>query len=406
MMALALIAARNLARNPRRTALALVAVVIGVGIMVGIHGFMDGLANTLREEVIEGSTGAIVVHRAGYLKQILGSPLSLDVPADEAFLATIRAVPHVKAVAARLTFGGMANAGDTTGFAMLLGLDPVAERKVCPRRETVLSAGAGLDAAHPDAVVLSEKLARALSLALGDRAALLAADADGVLNGVDVKLAGTLGPAALPGAEQKLGFLSLSKAQELVRLPGRGTEIGVALDDMNALDATRDAIQAAVGPRYEVSTWHDIAGFVDEAIADQRAILGVVLTIFLVVALFGIANTMLMNVLERTREIGTMMAVGVRRRQIVLLFLFEAAVLGLVGAVIGGALGMGADAWFHAHPLKFSSPTGGALVVRPLVDLLYAARTALVGSIGAAIAALYPSWKASRMRPVEALAHV
>ena len=86
---------------------------------------------------------------------------------------------------------------------------------------------------------------------------------------------------------------------------------------------TETGFAGRAGSEYEVSTWHDIASYVDDAIAMQNFILNLIAGVFLFVALLGITNTMLMSVLERTREIGTMMSVGVRRRQILTLFLLK-----------------------------------------------------------------------------------
>src|SRR5262249_54712442 len=124
--------------------------------------------------------------------------------------------------------------------------------------------------------------------------------------------------------------------------------IAIGVDHLADVDRLKPILQAAVGPDYEVSSWHDVAAFIDDAIAAQNFVLNLIAGIFLFVALLGVANTMLMSVLERTREIGTMMSVGVKRRQILTLFLFEAALLGLFGGIFGGLAG-GVFVFYFAH---------------------------------------------------------
>ena len=117
------------------------------------------------------------------------------------------------------------------------------------------------------------------------------------------KVLGVYGQPGLPLPEKKLGYVPLKFAQELLRMEGRATEIAIAVHRFGDAERIKPQLQAALGPDYEVSTWHEVASFVDEAIAAQNATLGVIAAIFLFIALLGIANTMLMSVLERTREI-------------------------------------------------------------------------------------------------------
>jgi putative ABC transport system permease protein len=124
--------------------------------------------------------------------------------------------------------------------------------------------------------------------------------------------------------------------------------------------------------------------------------------------LLGVANTMLMSVFERTREIGTMMAVGVRRRQILALFLLEAALLGLMGGMLGAAAGVGLVhglARGGGVSIKAGSMTA-PLHVYPWVSVEYISLVLVVAAGGATLAALWPSLRASRLRPIEALGSV
>lgn len=400
------IAARNVLRNRRRSGLTLGAIFFAVLVMLSVRGLLNGLQASIRDIVVRGGVGALAVHRAGYLRQVLGAPLALDIPADEAFLQLVRRSPHVVAAAARIHFGAMVNAGDTTVLAVVSAVDPAHEDAVSPLRRDDIVRGGPMSVGDPSGAVLAEALARRLRLAPGGRAALLAADRDGVLNGADILVVGLLGQARLPGAEARVALVPLALAQDLLRMPGRATEIGVAIDDLEHLEAARAAVAGRLGPVYEVSTWRDLGAVVDDLVRTQNAVLSVIVGVFLVVALIGIANTMLMNVLERTREIGTMMAVGVRRRQILALVLVEAAVLGAVGAAAGA---IGANALVSAlgrRGLDFRIPTGAVQHLVPHLTARYTVAIVAVAALGAVIAALYPALRASRMRPAEALTRV
>jgi putative ABC transport system permease protein len=400
------IAFRNVLRNRRRSLITFSAVFLALGIMVSIRGFLNGLQATLRESVILGQTGALQVHRAGFLKSV-SATLELSVPSDAAFMAKITAVEGVKAATARIMFGGMTNANDTSTAALFNAMDPVNELIVCPRRNEMIAKGKSLQQSSAASAVLSAELAGSLGVKLGQRATLLINDKDGVMNALDFDFVGEYGQPGLPLADKKLGFVPLRFAQELLRMEGRATEIAVSVANFEDAERIKPKLQAALGPEYEVATWHDVASYIDDAIATQNFILNIIAGVFLFVALLGIANTMLMSVLERTREIGTMMSVGVRRRQILSLFLLEASLLGLAGGVLGAAAG-GSFVLYYGHK-GMILPIPGMLVplhVFPVVSISYILYILVLAAGGAALAALWPSVRASRMRPVEALAAV
>ena len=169
------IAIRNVWRNRRRSLLTFSALFLGIGILVSVRSLLSGLQATLRDEVVLSQTGALQVHRVGFLNSVSFS-LELDLPADDAFLAKITAVPGVKVASPRISFPGMANANDTTAFAVFTGIDTRREFEVCPRRAKLISQGAMLAQSGPASTILSHDLARLIGVAIGERATLLTVD--------------------------------------------------------------------------------------------------------------------------------------------------------------------------------------------------------------------------------------
>lgn len=407
MFNLARLALRNVLRNRRRTLITLAALLVGVGVMVSIRGLMNGFQRSMVEAVVSGQTGALQVHKKGYLKNVLASPLTMDLPATEEFYSKIKAVPHVTAVAPRIMFAGMVNLGDETIFITMQAVDPDREFKVCPlRRDTIVDGGKLKDGAVKDAMVVTtemDKALRAKAALTKDPPALLAPDKDGQLSGENVSLVGTM---ALNGpGERKLGLVRIDVAQRLLKMEGRATELLIAVDSIDHIPQVKAALQQVLGPEYEVSSWEEIAKFVVEARSRQEVIVKVVAAVFLLLMLLGVANTMLMSVLERTREIGTMMAVGVRRGKIVALFLYEAALIGALGGAIGAVVGSLVTAWLNWRGLEVTAPGSNVpFIMHPYVEPSYIVQVVVVAALGALLFALYPAWRASRLRPVEALA--
>jgi putative ABC transport system permease protein len=409
MQALIRIALRNVLRNRRRSLITFAAILISIVAAVSLRGLVNGMVAAMQSAVVLGQTGALQVHRAGYLKATGGSSLDLDLPADATFLGRIRAVPGVRAVSARIAFGGMVNANDTTSPALFSALDPVGEVRVCPQRDQIATEGHGFTETEPEAAVLTPELVRTLGMRLGQKAALLTNDKEGSLTAVDLPVVGVYGQPGLPLPEKKIGFVPLAMAQELLHMQGRATELAVAVDvavdDSKALDRVKAGIAAALGPDYEVSTWGELVPFVKDGVASWRFMSSLFTGIFLVVALLGIVNTMLMSVLERTREIGTMMALGVRRRSILGLFLLEATVLGCLGGLAGASLGSALVFRIGKSGLHFHMGNS-TLHLHPFVDVGFFVLALALAAAGAVLAAIWPALRASRLRPVTALASV
>lgn len=397
------IAARNLARNRRRTALTLSALALGVMAVVGVRGFLNGLQASLILGVVEGGEGALQVHKRGFMRSVDAVPLTPDMEHTEALLARIAAVEGVRAVAPRIPFAAMVNAGDDSPFARVLGTDPVRELEVSPRRKERVVDGRWL--AGESDLLLGMELAEGLGIEPEEKVALLTNDRDGVMNAVEAGFQGQL--AAGTHAEKKLAVISLQQAQELLRMEGRITEVAVAVDDLDEVDAVKGRLEAALGPGYEVHTWKDLAPFAEDARELQDTALGFVVAIFLFIILMGIANTLLMSVMERVREIGTMMAVGARRRQVLGLFIAEGATLGVLGAALGSALGTVLVVILGATGVRLLTP--GASVPELIVPYItpgFLVGMVALGGVGAALFAVWPAWKASRLRPAVALTKV
>ncbi|MEW5849561.1 MAG: ABC transporter permease [Myxococcota bacterium] len=403
MFQLAHIASRNLLRNRRRTLLTLAALAVGVFAVVGVRGFLNGLQGSLLLSITEGGLGAIQVHRKGYMASVESTPLRPDMPLDEALLQKIRAVPGVTAVTPRINSAGMVNVGDETVFSMFNGVDPEQELKVSPRRKDAVVTGAWTKGGTE--VLLGMEIANAVKARPGVPGAVLTNDVDGVMNASDLTVVGTL--AAATQGEKKLVVMPLAMMQQLLRMEGRITEIAVQVTDLDEAGAVAERIQAVLGDEYEVHTWETFAAFAKDVRQTQNTALNYVTYIFLLIMLMGIANTLLMSVMERVREIGTMMAVGTKRRQILTMFLIEALILGALGASVGAVLGFGLVEILGHVGVRLTTP-GASLpqLLIPTIKISYLLRMVMLSGVGAALAALYPAYKASRLRPVEALASV
>lgn len=400
------LALRSLLRNRRRSGVTLGAVALGVAIVIFGHGFGEGFTRMMIKNQIENRHGAIQIHRKGYLDASEAAPLDLDLPDAEALMAKARAVPGVVAVSPRIRFAAMIGDGKTSSIVMGEGIDPERELEVCPGRKLDVDPATG-SYVTKDIVnggVLGHELARAFHATPGDTLTLSGSGREGGVNALDLQVAGVSRGAASVFESKRSVVVPLEYTQNLLQMQGRVTEIAVRVADLESIPEVAAALRVALGPEVEVSTWDEVLPYLKDMLDRLAVILRGVSAVLFFIVIFGVINTMLMNVYERVREIGTMLAVGVTRRQVLALFFFEAGVIGLTGGLLGAALGLGLSVVTAIQGWSLTSP-GGVYpqVVHPVARLDLAALTLVAAVVGAIVAAAWPARKASLMNPVDAL---
>jgi putative ABC transport system permease protein len=393
------LAVRSLLRQRRRTALVMMAVALGTLAVTGVRGFLNGLQRELVRGFAEGQVGAVVVQRQGFADSTDVAPLTPSIHVTPELLRQLEAVQGVRCVAPRIVLPGLVAVGEESTFALVVGVDEAREPCVASKRAELVVEGQWLNGAS---AVVGLELLRGLRGKLGDTVTVLSNDQDGVMNAVEARVSGKL--AAATQGEKKLVLLPLAKARELVRMPDQATEIAVAARNLDDVDALTERVRTALGPGYTVRSWKQVAGFAHELVTTQDKALNVVVMVFLVVILMGLMNAMLASVLERTREIGTMVSLGAKRRMVVMLFVTEAMCIGFVGSLIGVMLGGAIVLALGAQGIDLTTP--GSSLPQHLVPFsrpTFLLRMVALGTFGAGLAALYPAWRASRLDPVQAL---
>ena len=400
-MQLFLLALRNLTRNKRRSLVTGVAIGFGVAALVVLQGFVNAAVQNVIEKDVLSRVAAIQVFKAGYLGA--DDPLTFSLAEDPAIVERIRAVPGVTAVAPRLDFDGMLGNGATSTMFAATAIDPGLEYQVCPRRASYVAKGSRpLGRDDGNGVLLGKAIAEALGQEPGATLVMQAAGGHARVNALDVSVVGIL-PSLHPQESRRVATVELRFAQALLRMPGRVTEYVVGVDDIAGADDLAGRLRTILGAGYQVTTWKDVDPLgLNRTRMFQLLFTFIALVMFCLVAT-GIMNTAMMAVHERVREIGTMMAVGVRRRQISILFLWEAVLLALASAALGAAVGYAAVAYFARTGVVASAPGGDSFVLFPHVGAGFIASVMAFTVAGTVLSAVFPAWKASRLRPVEAL---
>jgi ABC-type lipoprotein release transport system permease subunit len=408
---------RNLWRNPRRTLIAMAAIGLGYAMLLFVACLMAGL----RQQMIESGTGLVLsdmeVHAPDYypdrpIQQTLGGRTGTDV---SALVAAIAADPRVQAASPRVYGYGLVSATHQSAGVQLLGVVPDQEPKITVL-QTRMVKGSYLTGRMPKGVVMGDKLAATIGVEVGSEIVLLTPAVDGS-TGNDLYTVAGLFHTGLDDMDRGLVLMSLASLQELLRLPpGRIHEVGIKLHDITAATTTAAALEVKLSKTLpvRVRAWPALAPELADYVQFNRRVTFILFFIFFLLAVMGIVNTMLMAIIERTRELGMLMAVGMRPVQVVGLIVAEAASLAGASLVLGAALGTPLLWYLQVHGLNLGGDRGAVslagVVVGPIwhgrQDFTAYTQAALGLAFTALVSALYPALRAARFRPTEALRKV
>jgi putative ABC transport system permease protein len=410
-MKLAAIALRNLARNRRRTFLSLLVIAAGTAGLVVTAGFIRFSFAGLADAIVRGGLGHLEVAPAA-AALATGDRTRMPSLGDwQTIRRRVEEVPGVRAAGGAIRLAGVVSKGDRSSPFVGIGIEPDREHRM--ELEIKLRAGADLPATAPaegdDRVVLGLGLAKSLDASPGDVVTILTVTTGGTLDAVDVTVAGLL-TTGLQELDGQLVKMHLVTAQRLLGSENVSSIVVGLLDGDTVDKSRRDVAERLAGakPALEVLDWRARAPFYGQVRALYSGIFVFLGSVIFVLVCLSTSNTLLMSVMERVREIGTLLALGTSRAQIAVLVLCEALWLGLLGALAGDALALGIGAAIRTLGIQMPPPPGAVdpipldLWIHPM-DLLAAAGVMIV-VLG--IAAAVPIVRTSRLRIVEALAHV
>lgn len=380
---------RNIRHRGLRSWLTVIGILIGTAAVVALISIGQGLQRTISAQV-ERTVGynTILITSRGLN---FGQRIRLDIEA-------IRAIPGVRNAVAVRTETAYVEGPAGKGFLGVLGYDPAMEEFVA---EMDLSLSSGRPLQGPGEVLLGSRTAQALGAGVGDKVRIEGRE----FTVVGILRARRAGGFATGGLSlQDLLIVSLAELRQLFPGPELVQYAVVRLVDRADMASVREQIQAhlrAVGERNaSLTDFEDLTRSIQSMISGVQAFLAGIAGIALLVGGVGVMNTMYTAVLERTREIGILKAIGAKDFQVLLLFLFESGLMGLAGGALGLGLGFGV-AWvatiivsrIFQTPTTFSPVLSFALVVGALFFSF------LVG----AVAGIFPAYRAARLPPVDAL---
>jgi len=404
------LALRNLLRNKRRTLLTVAAVGFGLSLMIWTVNFQKGGYNTMIRQGISTTAGHVVVQAAGYQEE---KEVTMLVQGAGDVAAQLQSEFPDAVITPRLSLGGLLMSTSTGAGAALAGLDSAAEQQVQDLHEKIVE-GEWLGDNDRE-IIIGRAMADSLDVELGDKLVFMGQNGSDEVQSRMFRVRGIYrtGVAQLDG---RLAFAHLGAAQELMGGGDVAHMVALHLTEPKESFEAAERAEGLIGRAdLEVLNWKEALPELAGMIQMDRASGDVMMMIIGLIVAFGVLNTLLMNVLERTREFGVMLSLGMKPRQIAGLVLTEGMVLGGIGAIAGVALGL----LFSLHAvhvgIDYAAFTGGEAmemegivmdsVLKGAWDPVRMALYACGAVVFCVLAALYPAWSISKLQPVQAMRH-
>ncbi len=402
MRLLAKLAWRNLWRNRRRTLIMLAALAVGVWSMIWMTALMRGMLDQMIEDSVNNLSGHIQIHAKNF-RNDPSITNSLTNP-DEKLLQVLN---HNEIIgwSGRIKVPAMISSERYSLPVTLVGIDPIMEQSLSFIMQTDFD-GEMLATAEDNGIVVGRKLLEKLESRLNKRLVITTQDKNNQLADRGFRITAVYS-AKLQLLESQYVFVSLNILQTMLSCENCLSEISIKTMHHDNLQSLKDRIKSVAGD-YEVNTWFELDPYTESMLKSMDGFIFVFIIIIFIAMSFGLVNTLVMAIFERTREIALLHALGLSPRLITLQIVIEASMLVLIGLIAGNLLAYlsiwpmreGVDISIVGEGLDFA---GISSVLKPslwLSDIAFANLTVIVLGI---LACLLPAWRASQKAPAAAI---
>ena len=399
------VALRNLLGHLPRTLLTVGAIAVGLASLIFLWSFSDGLHRNMMGNFQQAIIGSLQIHHDGFFKQ---PDLSGYIRNPERVVDALDS-SGIKNYSRRLESFGLAASDDTTEGVMLIGMDPLNEHKVTQLQQRI-GIGRFLQPGDSYSLILGATTANNLGVKLGDEVIIVGYDRYGAMVAEAFSLIGIITSGEM-GLDRSMAITSLETLQEMVDMQDKVTTFVLQLPDKQIERAVKELELRLQGETLEIMPWYTMFPIMKEWITLHNGFLYLFIGVVLFIVVAGELNTLLLSMLERTREFGVLMAIGTTRFEVAALLITEAFLIGIVGTLAGLLLGflivtitnftgidlsilLGSTTRFYVDPLIF-----------PQLNLEHLGVTVLAILLASVAAGLYPAWRASLLQPAEVIRH-
>jgi ABC-type lipoprotein release transport system permease subunit len=377
--------------------------VVGIWALTFGGGFMNSFLMSYIRSSIKHETSSGQFHHPEFTKDF---DIKFTITRPQEIADYLRSNSSVKDFTARSIVNGMISSTRQATGVKIVGIDPAEEARVTAL-DSLVAEGGYFTNVTSNPVLLGEKLAAKLKVKVKSKIVLTFQDIHGNITAGSFRVSGIL-KATSTVINEASAFVRRSDLNRLLSLEDAVHEIAYTTVEGTDDQQLAEALQAAF-PEVEVRSWRDLSPvlvFMEQWLA---AGLQVLIIIIMLALAFGIVNTMLMAVLERVREVGVMVALGMRRSRVFLMIMIETIFLASAGGPLGLLAGYLTISWLGKRGIDLSDYSAGLEAIgyeSILYPVLYTSdyvRVVVGVLITALLASVYPAWKAIRMEPVDAI---
>ncbi|MHA1539377.1 MAG: ABC transporter permease [Alphaproteobacteria bacterium] len=392
---------RNVLRNKRRSFLTSLAIAFGLCALIVGDGFTEGLKRASVKAATGSFIGEAQIHRAGFLGAVDVNQTLHHLSDLEARLAVDK---RVKSVAVRGQSLVMISSVMTAGHVRLYGIDPLREREISKLSKRVI---AGTDQLSEYGILIGDRLARILDVGLGDRLVVTAAEAGTGALVQELFIVEGLYRFGSRAVDASLGFIDLEKFRKIFQLGNRAHEIALTFQNP-LLDGDKDSTfwRDYTDSQNEILSWRAIATSIYAATQASDFFAWIMGGILLILVALGIINTLFMSLYERMFEFGVLRAIGTNTRQIIVMILAEAAVIGGFSIFCGMLLALIFNGYLAIYGIHFGVEVGVVILDEPVYNVFRSAQfigMPCVVFVVVLLAALYPAFYATRITAISAM---
>lgn len=401
LLALAL---RNLFRHRSRTLATLFAIALGVASMILAGGFVKDILIQLGEATIHSQTGHIQLATPAYWASRSRTSDSLMIENPTVAKQVLATVPGIEQVVGRINFVGMVSNGKRDLAIVGEGIEPDGERKIGSFIH--YTDGRPLDETDSSGMVIGQGIAKSLNLQVGDSATLILSLSQGAINTMDFKIVGIF-QSFSKEFDARAIRIPLLATQELLDTKSAHVLV-MTLNQTKETDPVATAIRTLVNDKeLSTKTWQEISDFYEKTVHLYDAQFGVLRLIIFLMVLLSVANSINMTLYERTREFGTLLALGNRPQTVFELIMIETFLLGLIGSGLGVAVGGIIAYVISSIGIPMPPPPNSNIGYTALIRLepVQVLTSAVIGFGATVFAAMYPAHRATKKNIVDALRH-
>lgn len=395
---------KNLWRNRNRTLITITAIFFAVILSTLAESLKQGVFDNLVKNVVSFYTGYIQVHKYGYQdEQILDNSFSQSQVLEE----KIRSEKNISALTPRLESFALASSEELTKGCMISGILPGTEDQITHLKNKLIE-GDYLDE-NDRAILVAKGLADRLKLKLNDTIILLGQGYHGATAAGKFRVKGII-KFGSPQLNERMLYMSLITAQDFFSADGLISSYILAVKNEKEINKAQANISQSLGSGYEVMTWGDLLPEIKQHIATDSNNMKVVQGVLYLLICFGIFSTLLMMMLERKFEMGMLVAIGMKKSKLILLFIAESIFTVLTGCVAGLLASIPLIFFFQQNPIRIGGDTAKAYerfgfealfpTSTDSTIFIYQAMTVLI--IGLALS-VYPLIKVLQLEPVSAM---